>query len=134
MAFFLLTALGLLALAAAFWIGRFLARKWKRLSRDRDMTQRRIITVDFYARFLKLMQRFGLPETPTMTPREFALQAEQRFSGKLAPSGLSGVATRLSEAFYSVRFGEATLTRDQLNEVERELTTLEACLSGGTAA
>lgn len=121
-------------LAATWWIARFAMRKWKLRARERDKTQRRAITVEFYARFLKLMQRSGLAESPTLTPREFAVQAEQQFAGKLAPSGLSGVATRLAEAFYTVRFGGELLSHEQLSTVERELATLELCLAKGSVA
>ncbi len=117
-----------------FWIGRVVVRRWKSRVRERRKTQRRAITVEFYARFLKLMQRCGLAETPTMTPREFALQAEQRFAERLAPSQLTGSATRLAELFYTVRFGGEALSEEQLGRVEQELVTLENCLVRGTVA
>lgn len=134
MAAFLLVSFAVVGFAGFWWIARFAMRKWKLRARERNKTQRRAITVEFYARFLKLMQRSGLAEMPTLTPREFALRAEQRFAGKLAPSGLSGVATRLAEAFYSVRFGDEVLSQEQLSDVERELATLELCLAKGSAA
>lgn len=126
--------IGVLVLAGLFWIGRLVTRRWKFRARERRKTQRRAITVEFYARFLKLMKRCGLAETPTLTPREFAVQAEQRFAERLAPSQLTGSATRLAELFYTVRFGGEALSEEQLGRVEQELVTLENCLVRGTVA
>lgn len=130
----LLISLAVIGLIGLAWIGRIVARRWKFRARERRKTQRRAITVEFYARFLKLMQRCGLAETPTLTPREFALQAEQRFAERLAPSQLTGSATRLAELFYTVRFGGEALSEEQLGRVEQELVTLENCLVRGTVA
>lgn len=131
---FLAVTFSIVGLAALSWMGRLVARRWKFRARERRKTQRRAITVEFYARFLKLMQRCGLAETPTLTPREFALQAEQRFAERLAPSQLTGSATRLAELFYTVRFGGEALSEEQLSRVEQELMTLENCLVRGTVA
>lgn len=112
-------------------LARWVSRHWKRRARERDLTQRRAITVEFYARFLKMMQRFGLAESPMLTPREFAQQAEQHFADRLGPSGLGGVSAKLAEAFYTVRYGETVLTHEELTEVERSLVSLENCLAVG---
>lgn len=126
-------ALILLSLiAGAVWLSRKLFSRWKGWTRARDLAQRRAITVEFYARLLKLLQRFGQADIETLTPREFAHRAEQQFQSRFRTAGIAGTTLALVETFYSVRFGHQPLSTDQLQVVEQQLGQLERSL-GQTA-
>ena len=123
MAAFLLTLI-----AGAVWLSRKLFKRWTGWTRARDLAQRRAITVEFYARLLKLLQRFGLADIETLTPREFAHRAEQQFQPRFQIAGIAGTTLSLVETFYSVRFGHQPLSTDQLEVVEHQLGQLERSL------
>ena len=118
----------MLMLAGGVWAVRKLWLRWKGWTRERDLAQRRAITVEFYARLLRILQRFGLAEVPSLTPREFADQAEKRFRPQFKQAGLAGTTHQLVEVFYAVRFGDRPLTSAQLASVELQLGELERSL------
>ena len=115
--------------AGAIWLARVVLRRWKGWTRRRDLAQRRLITVEFYARLLRLLQRFGLTDLETLTPREFAFRAEDQFQSRFRTAGLCGTTLALVETFYAVRFGDQTLSSDQLGQVEQQLAQLEHSLA-----
>ncbi len=119
----------LVTTAGGAWLARMIFRRWKGWSRERELAQRRAITVDFYARLLHLLQRFGLADIQTLTPREFALRAEEQFQSRFHSAGITGIALVLVESFYAVRFGDQPLSTDQLNTVDKQLGRLEQSLA-----
>ncbi len=119
----------LLILAGLFYAARALRRRWKGWTRERELAQRRAITVEFYARLLHLLQRFGLTEIQTLTPREFAIRAEEQFQSRFRTAGITGTTLALVESFYAVRFGDQPLSADQLYLVEQQLGQLELSLA-----
>ena len=119
----------LLTLSGAIWLVRVLLKRWKGWTRERELAQRRAITVEFYARLLSVLQRFGLADIPTLTPREFANRAEEQFQSRFRTASITGMTLTLVESFYAVRFGDQPLSADQLQEVEHQLVLLEQSLS-----
>ncbi len=118
----------LLMLGGLAWGLRVLLKRWRGWSRERDLHERRKITVAFYARLMALLQKLGFEEIQTLTPREFAQRTEARFRSQFQGAGLDGIPVRLVETFYAVRFGEQPLTADQLKTVDHQLDQLEHCL------
>ena len=118
----------LLTISGGVWLVRKLFKRWKGWTRERDLAHRRAITVEFYARLVRILQRFGLAEIPSLTPREFAHTAEERFHSRFHQAGLTGTALRLVEMFYAVRFGDLPLSTAQLESVDQQLAQLEHCL------
>ncbi len=119
----------LVIMAGGAWLARKLFKQWKGWTRERELAQRRAITVEFYARLLHLLQRFGLADIQTLTPREFALRAEEQFQSRFHSAGITGIALALVESFYAVRFGDQTLSTDQLHTVDQQLGRLEQSLA-----
>ena len=119
----------LMAIAGAVWLVRVSLRRWKGWTRERELAQRRAITVEFYARLLHLLQRFGLSDIQTLTPREFAVRAEDQFQSRFRTAGIAGTTLALVESFYAVRFGDQPLSTDQLRIVDQQLGQLEASLT-----
>ena len=122
-------AILLLVIVGAVYAVRALHQRWKGWTRDRELAQRRAITVEFYARLLHLLQRFGLTEIQTLTPREFALRAEEQFQSRFHTAGITGTTLALVESFYAVRFGDQPLSADQLHVVNLQLGQLEQSLA-----
>ena len=121
-------AILLLVIVGAVYAVRALHQRWKGWTRDRELAQRRAITVEFYARLLHLLQRFGLTEIQTLTPREFALRAEEQFQSRFHTAGITGTTLALVESFYAVRFGDQPLSADQLHVVNQQLGLLDQSL------
>ncbi len=118
----------LVIMAGGAWLARIIFKRWKGWTRERELAQRRAITVEFYARLLHLLQRFGLADIQTLTPREFALRAEEQFQSRFRTAGITGIAFALVESFYAVRFGDQPLSADQLNTIDQQLGRLEQSL------
>ncbi len=119
----------LLAITGSVYLARVLFQRWKGWTRDRELAQRRAITVEFYARLLHLLQQFGLADIQTLTPREFALRAEEQFESRFRTAGITGTTLSLVESFYAVRFGAQPLSADQLQVVNEQLGQLERSLA-----
>ncbi len=104
-----------------------LARWLKRLPAEVGLTPRP--TVEFYERFQRLLESFDIQRRPSDTPREFAVQAQQRLHDRLAQVSVAeDFPSRLVECFYAVRFGARRLSREELRWLESELDRLEAAL------
>ena len=119
----------LVTTAGGAWLARMIFRRWKGWTHERELAQRRAVTVEFYARLLHLLQRFGLADIQTLTPREFALRAEEQFQSRFHSAGITGIALALVDSFYAVRFGDQPLSADQLNTVDQQLGRLEQSLA-----
>lgn len=119
----------LLAMTGGVWLARTIFQRWKGWSRERELAQRRANTVEFYARLLQLLQRFGLADVQTLTPREFALRTEEHFQSVFHSAGITGIALGLVQSFYAVRFGDQPLSADELMAVDQQLEQLEQSLA-----
>ncbi len=124
-------AIGTLLVLASLliWLTRSCLRRWRGWSLERELAKRKATTVAFFDRLLSLLQRFGLPDIQTLTPREFANRAEDRFESRFRTAGITGLTLELVEVFYAVRFGEQPLSLDQLGTVEHQLSQLERSLA-----
>ena len=97
------------------------------VSRRRGGRQQRQI-IAFYDRFRRLVAMQGHVRAATLTQREFAgaIEWNWRQSEDLAThDGLARLPTRLTEAFYRVRFGEQSLSEDELQQINASLDRLE---------
>ena len=119
----------LLAITGSVYLARALFQRWQSWTRVRELAQRRAITVEFYARLIHLLQQFGLSDIQTLTPREFALRAEEQFQSRFRTAGITGTTLSLVESFYAVRFGAQPLSADQLQVVNQQLGQLEQSLA-----
>lgn len=116
----------LLAGAGIYRLGRRYPSLWnffrKLLRRDRDS---RRIRVAFYERFENLCLHLGLVRAPAQTQREFAEVAAQRILS-LPPNGqLGDLPSRVVRQFYRVRFGTEELAPQEVERIDKDLTSLE---------
>jgi protein-glutamine gamma-glutamyltransferase len=114
----ILGAMLLLRMRSRFWRG--LRRLWgPRRSRE-------AIRIAFYERFERLCSRLGLIRAGSQTQREFAHVASPRIrDATVSSDGLPELPPRLVELFYRVRFGEETLPKPIIDELDRDLSRLE---------
>ncbi len=88
--------------------------------------------VEFYRRLELLLKPYGLVRQEGQTQREFVRSAAEhlRASHAAAHSQLEARLEALVAQFYRVRFGRATLTPDETQEVQRLLQECSASLNG----
>lgn len=94
---------------------------------SREHSRRRLI--EFYERFVGLMQSHGLIRAPTQTQQEFADMVASAYTPELAAIGLVDVPHRISNLFYQVRFGEQDLSDEEARRMEELITRMEQVLS-----
>jgi hypothetical protein len=101
---------------------RFLAL-WKRQRSARD------IRIAFYERFETICRLLGLVRSSHQTQREFAGSVGTRIREVVASAdGLPDVPPRLVELFYRVRFGDEDLAPALVEQLDRDLTSLEGAI------
>jgi hypothetical protein len=101
---------------------RFLAL-WKRQRSARD------IRIAFYERFETICRLLGLVRSSHQTQREFAGSVRTRIREVVASAdGLPDVPPRLVELFYRVRFGDEDLAPALVEQLDRDLTSLEGAI------
>ena len=132
----LITILGLTSLATLLWWfrPRSMFRLWSRKAPDPEETEQ--IRVEFYERFVRLMQSCGEVREPAQTQGEFVQQITQSISPRLRDGTLIPDLNSIAELFYLVRFGDGELSQQQQLQLSDLLTRLEAGLTpqtGGTA-
>jgi protein-glutamine gamma-glutamyltransferase len=116
----------LLLLSGSVWL---VQRLWNLLGSTtlrggrRHRQQRQLVA--FYERFRLLVSRQGHVRESEMTQHEFAAQIERDWSGRPDVDGLANLPTRLTEAFYRVRFGHLHLSPQELQQIESSLVRLE---------
>jgi transglutaminase-like putative cysteine protease len=123
---FTLMFVAFLILRGGWWLwkwgtGSEWARGWSQRRQQR-------LVVAFYDRFVKVVRRYGLRRTPTETPREFAMMVVERLRDALRPDQLEGLPVAVCTAYYRVRFGGETLTIDEVQTLEQNLTRFESQL------
>lgn len=121
----------ILVLAGFAWLARRLVR-WLRvwlaiLAARRNRPRSRV--VEFYERFVKLMQAKGLQRSATQTQHEFAEQVASAYSPELTAKDLEATPAEISQLFYRVRFGDEDLSTGEVERLEGLLSRLEDALS-----
>jgi transglutaminase-like putative cysteine protease len=123
---------GMLAFAALVWWlrrnrrfgsarrGRGRAARFRRGRSDRAAS-----TVEFYQRWERLFQHWGLDRGECQTPREFACEAGGRLAEAAGQPQLRDAALRVIEAFYDIRFGGMTLDPRRTAEIEDALLRIQ---------
>jgi hypothetical protein len=96
---------------------------WKRQSSARE------IRIAFYERFEALCRQLGLVRSSHQTQREFAGSVGARIREVVVSSdGLPDLPPRLVDFFYRVRFGDEDLSPAVVEQLYRDLTSLEGAL------
>jgi hypothetical protein len=104
-------------------IWRWFLSLWKPRKTARE------IRVAFYERFEALCRQLGLVRPSHETQREFAGSVRNRIREVVVSAdGLPELPPRLVEFFYRVRFGEEDLSPSVVEELDRDLTSLEGAL------
>jgi transglutaminase-like putative cysteine protease len=81
--------------------------------------------IEFYERFVRLMERQGRSRGLAQTQGEFVDESADALAGQLADASLTDRLKCISESFYEVRFGANELTDVEANRLETLLTSLE---------
>ncbi|WP_417847809.1 transglutaminase TgpA family protein [Thalassoglobus sp.] len=124
-----LFAFVLMLLASGFvWLTKRVLPVIKKFRAKSLAVSRRREQVEFYDRFLKILSRHGIQQSPTQTAREFVNSSLLELKPKLQSQGLEGWPTELVSAFYDVRFGGLELPEPLASEIDQRLTLLESCL------
>jgi hypothetical protein len=96
---------------------------WKRRRSARG------IRIAFYERFEAICRQLGLVRSSDQTQREFAGTVGARIREVVASAdGLPDVPPRLVEFFYRVRFGDEDLASAVIEQLDRDLTSLEGAI------
>ena len=98
------------------------------LPRDKSRAGRRA-QIAFYRRLETLLARHGLRRRLGQTQREFALAVGQHLADGQAQQA-EAAAILVTDAFYDVRFGNASLDSVGIERVEQALRDLEQAASG----
>jgi hypothetical protein len=123
------TATGAIFTAIGFAL-RLRKRMWKRfLGLWKRQRSAREIRIAFYERFEAFCRQLGLVRPSHQTQREFAGAVGMRIREVVASAdGLPDVPPRLVEFFYRVRFGDEDLAPAVVEQLDRDLTSLEGAL------
>lgn len=103
---------------------------WSTKSVDPAAAQRQ--RVEFYERFVRLMQSHGRTRQMAQTQREFVRQMAADLSGRLSDSALRGGLQSIGDLFYRVRFGAGELTEPERSKLDDLLAQLERDLGSKT--
>ena len=85
--------------------------------------------VDFYSRLETILKCHGMRRAVGQTPREFAISVGGRMADRPTRRYASSLPRRIVDAFYRVRYGGATLDRQEAQDVENTLHHLKDALS-----
>jgi transglutaminase-like putative cysteine protease len=111
---------GLLLLLLVWAVSRF-----RRKSQRKQQGQ---ITVAFYVRLLKLLERLGLQPRRAQTPAEFGQEAAVALAKRPPAVEFAALPQRIIDLFYAVRFGGRTLPPEDLQRVDADLDRLARAL------
>lgn len=109
----LLTVIGILAWVLPKLYRRIVKSGSRLLFSSNQRRHRRM--VEFYERFLALLNQHHIRPTENATPREYAEQVSVRLKSQLEQSDLSDFPERITNAYYLVRFGERTISDAEVN-------------------
>ncbi len=117
-------------LIASFFVLRTIWRLLgKGFSRIRRRDRQRRPQVEFYARFEKLLAKYGIRRRIEQTPLEFASVAQQRLTQLSADASLREIPKNTVDLFYRVRFGSGPLDTDEAERLENSLSRLQNFLA-----
>jgi transglutaminase-like putative cysteine protease len=123
----------MIVLVGLAWLARWQfarIRRWMLDRANRRLQQRRRI-IEFYERFVRLVQARGLVRSATQTQQEFADQVASAYSPELAADGISDTPEQISRLFYRVRFGDEDLSDADAERLAGLLAKLEQSLANG---
>ena len=108
-------------------------RAWRRYKRRRTakrapLSERSSRVTAFYRRLEEVLDRYGLTRPPGQTQMEMASRAGQQLAGADAFRPLAELPCQVVDAYYQVRFGERSLSHDDIVRVQQALDQLEAGL------
>jgi protein-glutamine gamma-glutamyltransferase len=123
------TVTGAIFAAIALLI-RLRRRMWTRfIGLWKGQRSAREIRIAFYVRFEELCRQLGLVRSSHQTQREFAGSVRNRIQEVVASAdGLPEVPPRLVEFFYRVRFGDEALSPAVVEQLDRDLNSLEGAI------
>jgi transglutaminase-like putative cysteine protease len=102
---------------------------WRRRRRRRTQAAvLAVIKVPFFARLLRLLSRMGWHPVPGQTAAEFAQTVQPQLLKHNGAAAVANVPKLVVPEYYAVRFGEKTLTADELAAVDEHLDSLQAAL------
>lgn len=111
------------------WAGRRVIWFLEKLNLKKIKAMRSVQHVEFYSRFLKILNRRKIHQAPTQTAREFVRSAMSELKPELSRYGLESWPDDLVSKFYDVRFGGFELQERDALEIDSRLSELEACLA-----
>lgn len=94
----------------------------RRLRGESAEQQRR---VEFYERFLRLARSTGLEPLPAQTAREFVVASQPTWSDRLSDGDAARIPNVVVTQFYRVRFGGESLSPDELQQLDAQLSQME---------
>lgn len=86
------------------------------------------IVVAFYERFHTLCGSQNLVRSAGQTQQEFATQVTEQLRPRLEATGLLQIPEQVTRFFYDIRFGHRELTKQQITNIDSQITLLETCL------
>lgn len=117
-------------IAALTFLVRMRKRFWRRvLSLWKRQKTAHEIRVAFYERFEAVCRQLGLVRPSHETQREFAGSVRNRIQEVVVSAdGLPELPPRLVEFFYRVRFGDEELSPSVVEQLDRDLSSLEGAI------
>jgi hypothetical protein len=108
-------------------VRRWRSRVARRLTADNSSPQ--LMPVAFYQRLEQLLEQLGMTRRPSVTPREFASRAIEKFTDPAFPSAARHVPALIVDALYRVRFGRVELEPEDIETIDGSLCDLERAIS-----
>ena len=95
-----------------------------------DNDARSKVNVHFYQRLEEILERAGWKRDQAQTQREFATSLGERWKDLSLDEHCMRWVDEIITAFYRVRFGGATLDKEELDAIEHALSQLDTSLDG----
>lgn len=118
----------MLIASGVVWVSRRLLRMFQKIKDHREAERSRRIRVDFFARFISILNEIGLQPQPAQTAREFIHGSLSTIEDTLSAAGLSNCPNELVDLFYSIRFGHHVISDEETLRIDKTLSRLEECL------
>jgi transglutaminase-like putative cysteine protease len=124
-----LIIVGVLSSPILFFVIRSYRRR-KRPAPDTESEAALLARVaPFHARLLKILEAAGFRPMPSETAREFALAVEIDLAKQPHTASVARVPLEAADLYYRVRFGNQTVTSEELTRLEKSLDELEGNIS-----
>ncbi|MEX2559121.1 MAG: DUF4129 domain-containing protein [Pirellulales bacterium] len=130
----ILVTSGLLLLVFSWRAARWTARAVMGIVRRRRLraARRTASRIQFYCRFEEVLARHGWSRASNQTQYEFAVSAGGQLAESPRTQQAAGLPRRIAEAFYRVRFGQASLDSTEAAAVEQAVSDLAGALDTAT--